>query len=444
MRDLPETRYAKSGEIHIAYQRVGSGPTTSVGIPPMVSNVEMLWEQPSAAAFIKRMSSFCNYIHFDKRGTGMSDRVPLAATIDQRIDDVRAVLDAERVERANVGGVSEGGALAAVFAATYPERTRRLVLIASFAKLLRARDQPWAMPEAAYQKFVEAWSERWGSPSTLTLPLFMPSRVADGKYLRWVNRYERQSASPGTLRDLMSWIAKVDIRSILPTIRVPTLILHRTGDQVVHIEHGRYLAEHIPGARLVELEGSDHAPWEGDRQLVDEIEAFVTGKRPSVPSSRVLATVLFTDIVKSTERAAALGDAKWRTLLDEHDAQAKEIVATFRGRWIKSTGDGLLATFDGPTRAVLCAGALRGRLAEAGVEIRAGLHTGEIELRGDDVGGIGVHIAARVGAIANAGEVLVSRTVKDLVVGSGMHFEARGSHELKGIPGEWQLLAWQG
>lgn len=443
MRDLPETKYAKSGEIHIAYQRFGSGPTTMIAVPPIASNVEVIWESETAASFLERTSSFCDYIQFDKRGTGLSDRVPPAATLEERVDDIRAVLDAENVERVSVGGASEGGALAALFAATYPERTRRLVMFASFARLTKAEDQPWALDETALMKFIEIWTARWGQPSTLTLPLFAPSRVGEREYLRVMNRYERQSASPGTLRDLMLWMARLDIRSILPTIRVPTLILHRKGDAVISVEHSRYLAERIPGAKYMELEGSDHLPWEGDQTWVDEAEAFVTGHRPTSPPSRMLATVLFTDIVGSTERAAALGDAKWRELLNEHDARARQLVATYRGRWVKSTGDGLLATFDGPARGVRCAGAIRDALADTGMEIRAGLHCGELEVRGDDVGGIAVHIAARVNALAGSGEVIVSRTVKDLVVGSGLTFVDRGSHCLKGVPDEWQLFAWQ-
>jgi class 3 adenylate cyclase len=363
-------------------------------------------------------------------------------TLDDRIDDLRAVMDAEGIERAAVAGISEGGSTAALFAATCPERVSRLVLFSTFARSLYAADYPFAPDEALWDRVTGEWSAHWGMPDTVTIPIALPSKEGDQAFVTWLNRYERQSASPGRLRQATAWIKEVDIRPVLPSIQVPTLVMHRTSDRLISVDHARHLVAAIPGAHLVELDGGDHLPWWGEQDTVlDMLEEFLTGVRPrAVDPDRVLSTVVLTDIVGSTERASELGDRAWRALLDGHDATVADEVAAHSGRVVKSTGDGALATFDGPSRAVGCTLRLRDRLRAQGIEIRAGVHTGEIELRGDDVGGIAVHIAARVEGAAGPGEVLVSRTVKDLVAGSGYTFEDRGLHSLKGVEDQWQLF----
>jgi class 3 adenylate cyclase len=364
------------------------------------------------------------------------DRLP---TLEQRMDDVRAVLDAAGSQRAALFGPSEGGPMSALFAATYPQRTSALILYGTFASTIRDAGYPWAMDPKERDKVIQAISDRWGQGTYVDL--LAPSLAGDERFRNWWARLERLGASPGAAMALRRMNGQIDIRQTLSAIRVPTLVLHRSGDLDTSIEEGRYLAAHIPGARFVDLPGADHLPWVGDQDtLVDEVQEFLTGTRPAAEPDRVLATVVFTDIVASTERAAELGDRRWRDLLFSHHAIVRRELKRFRGREVKTVGDGFLATFDGPARAVRCACAIRDGVGELGLSIRAGLHTGECELIGDDVGGIAVHIGARVAALATPGEVLVSQTVRDLVAGSGLAFEDRGLHRLKGVPDEWRLF----
>jgi pimeloyl-ACP methyl ester carboxylesterase len=437
----PKTHYAKSGDVHIAYQVVGAGPIDVVWVPGWFSNVESNWDVPETAYFFDRLASFSRLIVFDKRGTGLSDPVSVKEppTLEQRMDDVRAVMDAVGSERGAVIGLSEGGPMSALFAATHPDRTSALILTGTFARLLRDDDYPIGLKRKVVEAGIEGLVETWGEGNIVQLAA--PS--ADSPEMRRrVGVYERAAASPGMVRALMHVNMDVDIRPLLPAIRVPTLVLHRTGDRMVPVELGRYLSEHIPEAKLVELEGIDHVPWVGDvDRFVDEIQEFLTGARHLAEPDRVLATVLFTDIVASTERAAALGDRRWREVLDRYYAVARREIERFGGRQIKTIGDGVLATFDGPARAIRSASAITGSVGALGIEVRAGLHTGECEFTENDVGGLAVHIGARVADLAGAGEVLVSRTVKDLVAGSGITFTERGEHDLKGVPGAWHVYA---
>jgi class 3 adenylate cyclase len=383
------------------------------------------------------LASFARVVMFDKRGTGMSDRVAELPGLDQRIDDLRAVMDAASMEQAALLGISEGSPLAALFAATYPDRCRALVLYGGFVRF-----SSWFPTEEALAGFLGYIDQAWGSGGSL--PFFAPSLANDPAAQQWMGRFERLGASPAAVTALMRMDSQIDISDIVSTIRVPTLVIHRTDDVTINVEGGRYLGKHIPGARYIELPGKDHPPWIGDNamEIADAIEEFLTGTRaPVTETDRVLATVLFTDIVGSTEKAAALGDRRWRDLLDNHHATLRRNLARFRGREIKMVGDGILATFDGPARGVRCACAIAEEIKPLGIEVRAGLHTGECEMIGDDVGGIAVHIGARVAALAGAGEVLVSSTVKDLVAGSGLRFGDRGSQSLKGVPGEWRIFA---
>jgi class 3 adenylate cyclase len=437
----PETRYARSGEIHIAYQMWGDGPLTYVGVPPVVSAIELAWDEPHTERFLRRFGSFCRLIYFDKRGCGASERVVGAPTLEERVDDLRAVMDAEGVDTAAIGGTSEGGPMCIMFAAMYPDRVSHLVLADTTATFRGSDDYPHVHVPEVMSQLVDAWADSWGTPATLTVPLMVPSMAGDERYLRWVNRYERAAGTPASLKVMMRLNMEIDTRPVLSAIRVPTLVVHRSGDRAIPVENGRWLADNIAGARYVELDGDDHLPWIGDQDAyIDVVEDFLCGSHHR-NIDRVLATVLFTDMVDSTATAAGLGDRHWGQILDAHDRVAHHEVERHGGRVVKTTGDGLLATFDGPARAIRCARLLSDELLSRGMPIRAGLHTGEIELRGDDVGGIAVHIGARVGAAAGPGEVLVSRTVKDLVAGSGIAFADRGTHPLKGVPEEWQLFA---
>jgi len=436
----PETRYARSGDVHIAYQVSGNGPLDLVYVPGFVSHVELPWEEPRAARFLDRLGAFSRLIRFDKRGTGLSDRVAAIPSLEERMDDVRAVMDAVGSERAAVLGVSEGGPMCALFASTYPERTSALIMYGAMAKYAWAPDHPWGRRLEEHEARLKAVEQTWGTGAML--PVFAPSLADDDSSRKWWATYERASASPGAVLAVFQMNFEIDARHVLPAIRVPTLILHRTGDQAVKVEHGRYIAEHIPGAKYVELPGIDHVPFVGDADaLVDEIEEFLTGVRHGPEPDRVLATVLFTDIVQATERAAELGDRRWRDLLAQHHALVRGELKRFRGREIDTAGDGFLAAFDGPARAVRCACAVNDAVGSLGIRIRAGLHTGECEVIGDKLGGIAVHIGARVAAMAAPGEVLASSTVKDLVAGSGLCFEDRGIHTLKGVPDAWRLFA---
>jgi pimeloyl-ACP methyl ester carboxylesterase/class 3 adenylate cyclase len=440
MLSRPETKYTKSGDIHIAYQVTGSGPLDLVWVPGFVSHLEYQWEYPPSARFLERLASFSRLIRFDKRGTGLSDRMAEIPTLEQRMDDVRAVMDAVGSERATLFGISEGGPMSCLFAATYPERTSALVMYGSYARRSWAPDHPFGWTEQEWTERLGRMEREWGGP--MGIDIWAPSAAGDDAFKQWWANYLRLSASPGAALAVMRMNKEIDVRPVLPMVRVPTLILHRPGDRIIAIEQARYLAKHIPGARLVELPGIDHTPWFGDSDaIVDEIEEFLTGVRPRAEADRVLATVLFTDIVASTERAAAIGDRGWRALLDSYYAAVRRELGRFRGREIDTAGDGMFATFDGPARAIRCASAITGAVRPLGVEVRAGLHTGECEVMGEKVGGIAVHIGARVASQAGPGEVLVSNTVKDLVAGSGIRFEDRGAHALKGVPGEWRLFA---
>jgi class 3 adenylate cyclase len=439
----PPTRYAKSGDASIAYQVVGDAPLDLVLVLGFATHVELQWESPAFARFFERLSSFARLIVFDKRGTGLSDPVAEVPTLEQRIDDIRAVMDAARSGRAAFLGISEGGPTSALFAATHPERVTALVLYGAMGRTTEAPDYPWASPaDALRESAAEFIAPYWGQQAQGMVELFAPSLADDPDAAEFTARMERSAASPAMVQQIFEMFLDIDVRDILPTIRVPTLVLHRRRDRVVNWRAGNELASRIPTARYVELSGIDHLPWAGDSDAVlGEIEEFLTGARSLPEPDRVLATVMFTDIVGSTQRAAELGDARWRQVLAAHQAAVRRELERFRGREVKTLGDGCLATFDGPARAIRCGHAIAQAARSSGLEVRVGLHSGEVELIDDDVGGIAVHIAARLGAIAAAGEVLVSSTVKDLVAGSGIRFEDRGTKRLRGIPDEWRLFA---
>jgi pimeloyl-ACP methyl ester carboxylesterase/class 3 adenylate cyclase len=435
----PETRYAKSGDVHVAYQVVGDGPRDLVLVPGWVSHLEYEWEEPCFSRFLRRLASFSRLILLDRRGTGLSDRVSALPSLEQRMDDVRAVMDAAASERAAIVGISESGPMVMMFAATYPERVSALVLCATFARLTQAPDSPIGVPPEVFELFIERMRESWGRGATVDG--FAPSLAGDARFRETWARMERFAVSPAGFEALMRMAKETDARGVLSAIRVPTLVVHRSGDLIVRIAQARYLAEHIAGAKLAEIPGIDHFPWAGDDAVVDEIEEFLTGARHAVELDRVLATILFSDIVGSTEHAARIGDRRWREVLERYLSLVRRQIIQFRGREVDTTGDGMLASFDGPARAIRCACAIRAGVRALGIEVRAGLHTGECAVIGDKVGGIAVHTGARVAAAARAGEVLVSATVKDLVAGSGIAFEPRGVHALKGVPGEWSLYA---
>jgi class 3 adenylate cyclase len=441
MHDV-ETRYAVSNDGHVAYQVIGDGPRDLVFVPNWGSNVDVMWEEPSLAHFLRRLSTFSRLLCFDKRGTGVSDPVTLDAlpTLEQWMEDVRSVMNAVGSPRTAILGDSEGGQMAMLFAATYPERVSALILTNTAARHLRDVDYPWGLPARSVEPFLQRMRELWGTGGLVEV--MAPSVAHDERFRRWYGRYERLALPPKAINAYYISQLDRDLRSVLPTIQVPTLVLHRVGNRHMRVGHGRYLAEHIPGAKYVELPGDEQFFHSGDTEvMLGEIEEFLTGVRPAAEFDRVLATVLFTDIVDSTERAAVLGDRAWRALLDTHNGIVRRELSRHRGQEIRSAGDGFLATFDGPARAIRCASAIRDEVRALGIEIRAGLHTGECELMGDDVGGLAVHIGARVAAEADAGDVLVSSTVKDLVAGSGIEFADRGARALKGIPGEWRLFA---
>ena len=437
---MPRTEYARAGSLHIAYQVVGDGPFDLLWVPGWVSNVEAAWDEPELAAFLDRLASFSRLITFDKRGTGLSDPVPLTdlPTLEERMEDVRAVLDAAGSDSAAAFGFSEGANLAATFAASHPDRVRALVLFGSFAKRRWSPDYPWAPSDAQRAATIQQVLDHWGD--SMDLASLMPSRANQPALMERLARYLRRSASPGAAAALLRMNTDIDIRAVLPTISVPALVLHRTHDQEAMVEGARWIADHIPGARYVELPGEDHLPWVGEADLVlDEVEAFLTGVRHTAAADRFLATVMFTDLVGSTDQLAELGDRRWLSILEEHRAAVRRQLDRWRGVEVDTAGDGFLATFDGPARAVRCALAICEVAASQGLQVRAGVHTGEIERRGTTATGIAVHIGARVAAAAQPGEVLVSSTVKDLAAGSGIRFEDRGAHELKGVPDSWHL-----
>jgi pimeloyl-ACP methyl ester carboxylesterase len=446
--DVPETRYARSGDVSIAYQVTGDGPFDLVHIPPIASHVELSWQVPGIAHFNRRLAAFSRSIRFDKRGTGMSDPVAGAPTLETRMDDVRAVMDAVGSERAALLGVSEGGPMSLLFAATYPDRVWALVLAGSYARVLWAPDYPSGIREDVYVERMEQGqrrrlqSDEWAVEAAERLA---PSADEEGKLA--FARVLRHSASPGAWAALSRMNMEIDVRGVLSAIRVPTLIINRSGDAEAVVGGSRYLAERIPGARHVELPGADHAVFAGDPEpYLVEIERFLEEAWDERAweedeSDRILATVLFTDIVDSTARAAQLGDARWRELVQTHHGLVRRQLVRYRGTEIDTAGDGFFASFDGPARAIRCACAISEGVRDLGIEIRAGLHTGECERIDQKVGGIAVNIGARVASEAGAGEVLVSSTVKDLVAGSGIQFWERGTAELKGVPGEWRLYA---
>ncbi len=435
----PETRYARSGEIGIAYQTIGAGPADLVLAFPFMSHLDLFWENPLIAQFVRRLAGFARVILFDRRGVGLSDSSAGAPTLEQRMDDVRAVMDAVGSERAVLLGMSEGSTACMLFAATYPERTTGLILWGAMARSTAAEDYPLAPSREAIEESQRLLVEPlWGRGDTIDI--FAPSLAGDPRAREFSARLERSAASPQRVLQLVEIFLDTDVRDVVPSIRVPTLIMHRRHDLAVNVRSSRWLAERIEGSRLVELEGADHLPWVGDSDApLREIEECVTGVRPRPAPDRVLATVVFTDIVESTAHATALGDRRWRELLGEHQELVRGLLDRYRGREVKTTGDGFLALFDGPTPATGFARAVVTDVAALGIEVRAGVHCGEVELIGEDVGGVGVHVAARICGRAGAGEVLTSRTVRDLAVGSGIEFDPAGSHELKGLPDVWAL-----
>ncbi len=437
----PETRYARSGEIHIAYQVIGDGPVDVLWVPTWIWQIEHVWEQPWIARMFRRVSSFARLITFDRRGTGMSDPIVGAPTLEEQMDDVVAVMDAVGSERAAVVAMLEAGSMASLFAATHPERTRALVLYEATPRMTKAHDYDWPLTREERESHAESLRDHWGTGEWV---MRMSGELGtDGPLLDWASKLERLAASPGTATELFRMHSDTDVRPVLPSIQAPTLVLHRPGDKFIDIRHSQYIAEHVPGAKLVELPGEHTLPFgPGQEELIDDLEEFLTGARHSPDPERILATVMFSDIVDSTSRAAEMGDRRWRGVLEAIDGSIDRALHAYRGRAVKKMGDGLLATFDGPARGIQCAAAIRDAAkSDYGLEVRSGLHTGEIELIGNDVGGIAVHIGARVGSCAEPGEVLVSNTVKDLVVGSGLDFQDRGERELKGVPGSWRLWA---
>lgn len=435
----PETRYARSGDVGIAYQVFGEGEVDLVVAWPYVSHLDLMWESPAMSRFLRRLGAFARVIVFDRRGVGLSDPVAGAPTLEERMDDLRAVMDAASCERAALFGMSEGSTMSMLFAATYPERTSALVLWGAMARSTAAPDYPWAREREAVQEANdELIAPLWGQGATIEI--FSPSMAGDPRAREFQARFERQAASPMRVRQLLQMFFDTDVRGALPLIQAPTLVLHRRQDRAVNYRAARWLAEQIEGSRYAELEGEDHFPWVGDSNAaLEAIEEFLTGVRPGPAPERVLATVLFTDIVDSTRLATEMGDRRWRALLEEHQKLVRDHLQRFGGREIKTTGDGFLAVFDGPTRAVECARAIAGDMPALGIEVRAGLHTGEVELMSDDVGGIAVHIAARIAALAGARAVLASSTVRDLTAGSSVDFESFGRHTLKGVADEWEI-----
>ena len=438
----PPVRYAKNGGVHIAYQVLGDGPIDLVLVHGWVSHLELNWDEPSIARFLERLASFSRLIVFDKRGTGLSDRVAEneLPTLEQRMEDMRVVLDAVGSRRSALMGISEGGPMCALFAATHAERTAALIMCGSYARWIRDDDCPWAMTREQHEAAAAAFERGWGTP--IGFKTVAPTSSADERYRNWWARYLRMGASPGAGVTLYRMNYEIDIRSLLPAIRVPTLLLHRSGDRLINVEASRYMAQRIPGARLVELPGDDHLVFLGDSETVlGEIQEFITGARAPTAQETTHTTVMFVDIASSTERAAALGDARWRDLLGEFHQAVRRELDHHRGRLIDTAGDGAFASFDGPVRAIRCASAIRDRVGTLGLRIRAGVHTGECQIAGDKLAGMAVHIGARVAACAQPDQVLVSSTVKDLVAGAGLRFSDLGLKALKGVPGEWRLFA---
>lgn len=432
---MPNTQYAKSGDIHIAYQVYGDGAANVVLVPGFISQIETYWENPNWANWLERLGQFAKVALFDKRGTGLSDRGVAVPDMDKRMDDIRAVMDAASMETAYVLGISEGGSLASVFAAYQPQRCDGLILYGAFARF-----ESWFPTEEALNELFGYAEEHWGSGAAL--PLFCPDSGDEPSFQEWWGKYERRGASPRDLIEIMKVNSQIDITDILPAIKARTLVLHRTEDALIDIDGGRTLARMIPDSRLVEFAGRDHFAFVGkDRdKILAEIESFVTGSKPKPVFDRVLAAVVFTDIVDSTSQAQALGDEAWHKQLEAHNSVIREQISRFRGNEVKSLGDGFLATFDGPGRAIHCAKAIGEEVSKLEVEVRIGVHTGEVEVTADDVRGIAVNIASRISGLGGGGDIVVSRTVKDLVAGSGLEFEDMGTHRLKGLSDEWQIF----
>lgn len=445
MFEGPETKYTRSGDVHIAYQVVGDGPQDVVVLSEWTSHIEVFWEHPVFARMLRRIAASARLILFDKRGIGLSDPVSLEdlASMEMWMDDLIAVLDACDSRQAVLAGTGHGGQMAVLFAATHPERTKSVLLANSYARLARASDYPWGIPEPAQERALSAIEQTWGTPASRTIELIAPSLAGDDSVRRWWGRLERLACSPGRAVDMQRAIYSYDVRQVLGSVTQPTLVMHTADNLLVRVGHGRYLAENVPGATYLEFAGADH--WwfvgeEGERAWNAAME-FFGATESGADRDRVLATLLFTDIVTSTEQAALMGDAAWKEVLDDLDALVARQVDRFQGKVIKGLGDGHLATFDGPGRAIRCASAISDGVRNLGLEVRCGLHTGEIDLRGDDVGGVALHIAARVMSLAGPNEVLVSGSVPPLVAGSGFDFEDRGEHELRGVPGKWALFA---
>ncbi|MGH8928591.1 MAG: adenylate/guanylate cyclase domain-containing protein [Acidimicrobiia bacterium] len=438
----PRTKYARSGDYSIAYQVFGEGGLDLVVVPPWVSHLDLAWEEPRLNRFLSGLGSFARVLLFDKRGTGLSDRVPVdrLPTLEERVDDIRAVMDASGSSQAALFGVSEGCSMAAMFAASHPERARALVMFGGFAVRIRQPDYPWAPTPEIRKAWIEEIERGWGDRADIAN--LTPTLASDQAYVDWFSRWTRAAASPSAAVALARMNTEIDIRHVLETIRVPTLVLHRSRDRDANVEEGRWMASRIPGARFIEVPGDDHLPWtEGGDEIVSHIQTFLTGSAPIAQTDRVLATVLFTDVVGSTELASRLGDRRFTELIDDFHRRARLRVEEHGGRQVKTMGDGILATFAGPARAIRAATVIRDEGDRLGLPIRAGLHSGEVERVGADIGGIAVHIGSRVAAMAEPGQVLVSRTVRDLVAGSGILLSSQGTHRLKGIEGDWELLS---
>ncbi|RLE11411.1 MAG: adenylate/guanylate cyclase domain-containing protein [Actinobacteria bacterium] len=436
-----DIRFARSGDVQVAYHVVGDGPVDIVYVQGAWSHREVEWELPAYRRFCELLGEFARLILFDKRGMGMSDQVPGVTPLEVRMDDITAVMNAAGSESAILIGESEGGPLSMLFAAAHPERTAGLILMGSEVRERKDEEWPWGeSTEEDFEASMATMHERWGKPGRF-MEYFAPSQEDTPWLADWSARLQRNANTPGGAEAFMRMAFDIDVRDIVPTIRVPTLVIHSEGDRICHVENGRYLAREIPDARYVELPGADHVPWFEPGLVVSEIREFLTGHRVAVTPDRVLATVLFTDIVGSTDRVSLLGDTRWRELLETHNTVLRSQLDRFRGAEVNTAGDGFLATFDGPARAIQCAREIGHQVRQLGLEVRAGVHTGEIERMGDDVAGIAVHIGARIAGLAGPSEVLVSRTVKDLVAGSGIVFEDRGEHALKGVPDKWQVFA---
>jgi pimeloyl-ACP methyl ester carboxylesterase len=435
---IPDVQYTKCGTINIAYQTIGDGPFDIVLVPGWVSNLDVFWEEPRLARFFMRLAAFSRLILFDKRGTGLSDRIPGTPTLEDRMEDVRAVMDAVGSERAALFGYSEGGPMCALFAATYPNLSSGLIMVGSYPRRFRTDDYPIGPTKEQSESFIEAIPDNWGT--TFALDARAPSVKDDPRFQQWWGRYLRMSASPAAAQDLMRANLEIDIREILPSISVPTLLIHAIRDQTMDIEHSRYMQSRIPNAKLIEIEAQDHLPWlDGSEGILNAIEQFLSGSSQKLQANRMLSTLLFTDIVGSTDLLSKLGDEGWGDALHKHNDEVRRCIETFSGREIKATGDGFLAMFDGPARAVQCAKAIKQAAENLGLSLRQGVHTGECEYDGVDLSGLAVHLASRIMDTAESDQILVSRTVRDLVAGSGLKFEPAGAHTFKGIEDQWEL-----